>query len=75
MISNQVIQTNIEELKGITKVDFLVYDIDCNCIASTMQDALFEDSMILLLNHMRTARLFPAAISLKLLMKANWHMY
>ena len=46
MISNQVIQTNIEELKGITKVDFLVYDIDCNCIASTLQDALFEDSII-----------------------------
>lgn len=42
MISNQIIQSNIEELKGITRVDFWVYDVDCNCIASTMQDNPFE---------------------------------
>lgn len=46
MISNQIIQTNMEELKGITKVDFWVYDVDSNCIASTMQTAPFDDSVV-----------------------------
>lgn len=46
MISNQIIQSNIEELKGITRVEFWVYDVDGNCIASTIQDSLFEREII-----------------------------
>ena len=46
MISNQIIQTNIDELKGITKVEFWIYDVDGNCIASTMQDKPFEREII-----------------------------
>lgn len=46
MISNQIIQSNIEELKGITRVEFWVYDVDGNCIASTMQDSLFEKEIM-----------------------------
>lgn len=46
MISNQVIQTNMEELKGITKVDFRVYDVDSNCVVSTMKEVVFEDSIV-----------------------------
>lgn len=46
MISNQIIQSNIDELKGITRVDFWVYDVDGNCIASTMQDNLFERGIL-----------------------------
>lgn len=46
MISNQIIQSDIEELKGITRVEFWVYDVGGNCIASTMQDSLFEKEII-----------------------------
>lgn len=46
MISNQIIQNSIDELKGITKVDFRVYGVDGNCVASTMQDIPFEESII-----------------------------
>ena len=46
MISNQIIQSNIEELKGITRGDFWVYDVDSNCIASTVQDTPFENAII-----------------------------
>ena len=46
MISNQIIQSNIEELKSITRVEFWVYDVDGNCIASTMQNSLFEGEII-----------------------------
>lgn len=46
MISNQIIQTTIEELKGITRVDFWVYDMEGNCIASTVQEKLFEKQII-----------------------------
>lgn len=46
MISNQIIQTNIEELKGITRVDFWVYDIDGNRIASTLEDNLLDKEIM-----------------------------
>ena len=37
MISNQIIQNSIEELKTITKVDFGVFDFNGNCMASTFE--------------------------------------
>ena len=46
MLSNQIIQTNIEELKGITKVDFFVYDMEGDCVASTVEEAPFEKDII-----------------------------
>ena len=46
MISNQIIQNNIEELKGITKVDFSVFDTATECVASTMKEVPFETSII-----------------------------
>lgn len=46
MISNQIIQSNIEELKGITRVDFWVYDAEGNAIASTVQENLFDRDIL-----------------------------
>lgn len=37
MISNQTIQSSIEELKGITKVDICVYDLSGDLVAATME--------------------------------------
>ena len=46
MISNQIVQSNIEELRDITRVEFWVYDVDGNCIAATMQESLFEKEIM-----------------------------
>lgn len=46
MLSNQIIQTNIDELKGITKVDFFVYDMERDCVASTADEVSFDNAII-----------------------------
>lgn len=46
MITNQVIQTSIDELKAITKVDLCVYDLEGQEIASTFSTADIERQMI-----------------------------
>ena len=46
MLSNQIIQTNIDELKGITKVDFFVYDMQGDCVATTTDEVPFENDII-----------------------------
>jgi carbohydrate diacid regulator len=46
MISNQVIQTNIDELKAITKVDFGVIDMDGITVASTFDTSVISHSLI-----------------------------
>jgi len=35
MISSQIIQTSIDELKAITKVDLCIYDLNGQCVAGT----------------------------------------
>ena len=47
MISNQVIQNSIDELKAITKVDYCVYDVDSGKVKTTGTDG---KSRILLFN-------------------------
>ena len=39
MISNQVIQTSIDELKNITKVDLCVMDLDGLVVAATFESS------------------------------------
>ena len=46
MLSNQIIQTNIDELKGITKVDFFVYNMEGDCVASTVEEIPFDNDII-----------------------------
>ena len=46
MLSNQIIQTNIEELKGITKVDFFVYDMEGVRVASTSDEVPFDKTIM-----------------------------
>lgn len=46
MISNQIIQTNIEELKEITKVEFWVYDDNGNVVASTVSNESASSQII-----------------------------
>lgn len=46
MITNQVIQTSIDELRSITKVDLAVYDSSGSVIAATMDHADIKSDLI-----------------------------
>lgn len=46
MLSNQIIQTNMDQLKGITKVDFFVYDMEGDCIVATGEEVPFDGAVI-----------------------------
>ena len=46
MISNQIIQNSIDELKIITKVDYCVYDVDSGKVAGTVKELPFSESVI-----------------------------
>lgn len=46
MISNQIIQNSIEELKAITKVDFGVFDLNGACTASTFETTKEEEELV-----------------------------
>ena len=47
MISSQIIQTSIEELKAITKVDLCVYDMNGGLIAGTMDMTEINNTLIM----------------------------
>ena len=46
MISNQVIQTSIDELKNITKVDLCVMDLDGLVVAATFESSEISSELI-----------------------------
>lgn len=46
MISNQVIQHTIDELKTITKVDFFVYEVDGGRVAATDEKLPFSEEVV-----------------------------
>lgn len=46
MISNQIIQTSINELKAITKVDLCVYDLEGMIVASTFDQIDLDTTLI-----------------------------
>lgn len=47
MISNQIIQTSIDELKAITKVDLYVYDVTGSLIAGTTDRGTFSNALVI----------------------------
>ena len=47
MITNQIIQTSIDELKAITKTDLFVYDLFGNMVAGTCEDADLKERLLL----------------------------
>ncbi len=46
MISNQIIQTSIDELKAITKVDLCIYDITGSLVASTAEKGSLSNDFV-----------------------------
>ncbi len=46
MISNQIVQSSIDELKAITKVDFGVFDLNGTCVASTFETTEEEKGLV-----------------------------
>lgn len=75
MISNQILQSTIDGLKGISRMDFSVADTEGNILASTYQSQEIGSSEILgLHNHRRTARWFVDINFLKYMMKIVWNI-
>lgn len=46
MLSNQVIQTSIEELKAITKIDLEVYDLNGTTVAFTQEEESLQPEIV-----------------------------
>ena len=46
MLTNQIIQTSLDELNSITKVDFGVYDIDSGIVAASCNREIFDKLMV-----------------------------
>jgi len=46
MLTNQVIQNTIDELNSITKVDFIVYDVESGVVASTGKSDIQDPELI-----------------------------
>ena len=47
MISNQILQTTLDGLKGITRIDLCICDTEGKVLASTFTDAEDAESSIL----------------------------
>lgn len=47
MISSQVIQSTIDELHTITKIDFLVMDVEGNEVATTMEENVLDTQTVI----------------------------
>lgn len=62
MISNQIIQTSIDELKAITKVDIYVFDLDGIKVAATTEDIEISREIITALPHLRQIARWSADI-------------
>ena len=56
MISNQILQSNIEGLKEITRIDLCVCDVEGKVLASTFEHAEEYESSILAFVDSPTAR-------------------
>lgn len=46
MISNQVLQSTIDSLKGITRVDIAISDVDGKILATTFNDEHYTEKMV-----------------------------
>lgn len=46
MISNQILQSTIEGLKGITKIDFAIFDVEGKMVVSTEEDFVVDTNDI-----------------------------
>ena len=46
MITNQIIQTSIDELHALTKVDFVVYETNGERIAATDGDIIVDAAIL-----------------------------
>ena len=77
MISNQILQNTIDGLKGITRIDLCVLDMEGQALASTEAAAgeAWRQKSRLLSHHLQTARWFMAISFLKYLMKISWSTF
>ena len=74
MISNQILQTTLDGLKAITRIDLGICDTEGKVLASTFTDAEDSESSVLVSwIHRRTARLSRDTSSSRCLMSTSWN--
>lgn len=76
MISNQILQNTIDGLKGITRIDLCVLDMEGQTLASTeAQPENFGGEVAALFHHRQTVRWFMDISFLRYLMKISWSTF
>ena len=74
MISNQILQTTLDGLKAITRIDLGICDTEGKVLASTFTDAEDSESSVLVSwIHRRTVRLSRDTSSSRCLMSTSWN--
>jgi hypothetical protein len=72
MISNQILQSTIDGLKGITRIDICVMDTEGKVLASTIENAdHYESSVLRLWIRLQTAKAFRDTNFLRCLTSIN----
>ena len=76
MISSQILQNTIDELHGITRVDFAVMDTEGNEVATTMQpDFILPQAVVQFADSPGTVRLYRMRIFSRFMMKRRWNLF
>ena len=74
MISNQILQTTLDGLKAITRIDLGICDTEGKVLASTFTDAEdSESSVLVFVDSPATARLSRDTSSSRCLMSTSWN--
>ena len=72
MISNQILQSNIEGLKEITRIDLCVCDVEGKVLASTFEHAEeYESSILAFVDSPADSQVISGYQSLKYLMNIS----
>ena len=75
MVSSQVLQKTIDELRAITRIDLCVLSLEGQKVASTFSEEGFEPEHIPHSDHRQTVRYCRRIISLKYTMIRMWNMF
>ena len=75
MISNQILQTTIEGLKVISRIDLCVIDLEGNVLATTFPDMEEEISIADFVDSPADSQAVRGHQFLKFLMKTSWNMF
>lgn len=76
MITNQILLNTIEGLKGISRVDFCIFDTEEKVLASTFEDSqMFEGSVRSFVESQAESQVIQGYQFFKILMNSSWNTF